>query len=146
MINIQDILPHRYPFLFVDRIIDRHITKDDSWIHGIKNVSIGEPFFQGHFPSNPIMPGVLILEGLAQTAGILLHFVTKEHNLQLKSDIGFFAGCDKVRWKNPVRPGDQISYHVAVGKPRRRIAKLSAQATVDDVIIIPTASILIAFS
>ncbi len=145
-LEIMNIIPHRYPFLFVDRIIDGHIAMNESWIHGIKNVSIGEPFFKGHFPGNPIMPGVLILEGLAQTAGILLHFITKEHDIQLQSDIGFFAGCDKIRWKNPVRPGEQILYHVTVGKLRRRIAKLSAHATVDDMIVADTSNILIAFS
>ncbi|MEA3322992.1 MAG: 3-hydroxyacyl-ACP dehydratase FabZ [Patescibacteria group bacterium] len=144
--EIMDILPHCYPFLFVDRVIDGHIATDESWIYGIKNVSIGEPFFQGHFPGEPIMPGVLILEGLAQTAGILLHFVTKEHNLHPKTSIGLFAGCDKIRWREPVRPGDQILYHVTVGKPRRRIAKLSAHATVEDATVATASNILIAFS
>lgn len=144
--EIMDIIPHRYPFLFVDRIIDGHIAMGESWIHGIKNVSIGEPFFQGHFPGEPIMPGVLVLEGLAQTAGILLHFVTKEHKLQLKSNIGFFAGCDKIRWRNLVRPGDQVLYHVTMGKLHRRITKLSAHATVEDVTVATADNILITFS
>ena len=98
-------LPHRYPFLMVDRVID--IQGDDHGI-GIKNVTFNEPHFQGHFPGNPVFPGVLMIEGMAQTAGVLC--VGKNFSVQPKSV--FFLTIDKAKFRKPVLPGDTIEYHM----------------------------------
>ncbi|MDX5298062.1 MAG: 3-hydroxyacyl-ACP dehydratase FabZ, partial [Gammaproteobacteria bacterium] len=106
MMNIQDILtylPHRYPFLLVDRVTE---VEKGRFIAGYKNVSVNEPFFTGHFPGRPIMPGVLILEAMAQMSGIL-GFVTNDRKPE-DGVIHYFAGSDKVRFKKPVVPGDQL--------------------------------------
>ncbi len=101
---VLKMLPHRYPFLMVDRVID--IQGDESGI-GIKNVTINEPQFQGHFPGNPVFPGVLMIEGMAQTAGVLCIAAT---GAQLKSV--FFLTIDKAKFRKPVRPGDTVEYHM----------------------------------
>ncbi len=101
---VLKMLPHRYPFLMVDRVID--IQGDESGI-GIKNVTINEPQFQGHFPGNPVFPGVLMIEGMAQTAGVLCIAAT---GAQPKSV--FFLTIDKAKFRKPVRPGDTIEYHM----------------------------------
>lgn len=95
--QIKDILPHRYPFLFVDKVVE----KDEKRVIAIKNVSVNEPFFQGHFPDYPVMPGVLILEALAQVGAIAV--LDMEQN---KGKIGFLAGVDKCRFKRQVKPGE----------------------------------------
>lgn len=121
--QIQAIIPHRYPFLLVDRI-----TEIEYGVRavGIKNVSIGEPFFQGHFPDYPVMPGVLIVEALAQVGAVAL-LGTDEH----RGKMAFFAGIDGVRFKRQVRPGDTLRLEVALGKLRRGVGTGSATATVD---------------
>jgi 3-hydroxyacyl-[acyl-carrier-protein] dehydratase len=130
MMNIQQILellPHRYPFLLVDRVIS--LTPGEK-IHAQKNVSINEEFFNGHFPHFPVMPGVLIIEALAQAAGIL-SFKTMETKPDDKSVI-FFVGIDNARFKRPVVPGDVLSLHVSIERHIRGIWKYKAQAMVDD--------------
>ena len=104
IIQVLEMLPHRYPFLMVDRIID--IRGDEHGI-GIKNVTINEPQFQGHFPGNPVFPGVLMIEGMAQTAGVLCIAATGA-----KPSSVFFLTIDKAKFRKPVRPGDTIEYHM----------------------------------
>jgi 3-hydroxyacyl-[acyl-carrier-protein] dehydratase len=101
---VLKMLPHRYPFLMVDRVID--IQGDESGI-GIKNVTINEPQFQGHFPGNPVFPGVLMIEGMAQTAGVLCIAATGARPKSV-----FFLTIDKAKFRKPVRPGDTIEYHM----------------------------------
>ena len=102
---VLKMLPHRYPFLMIDRVIDIH--DDDSGI-GIKNVTFNEPHFQGHFPENPVFPGVLMIEGMAQTAGVLC--IAASNTVKPKSV--FFLTIDKAKFRKPVRPGDTIEYHM----------------------------------
>lgn len=127
--NIKEIiehLPHRYPFLLVDRVISCEPGKS---IHAYKNLSINEPFFVGHFPHHPVMPGVLILESLAQAAGILsfktLETMPDEHSLF------YFVGIDNARFKTPVVPGDQLHLHVEITRQIRNIWRYKAIAKVD---------------
>ena len=113
------LLPHRYPFLMVDRIID--MDRDESAV-GIKSVTMNEPFFQGHFPNFPIMPGVLIIEGLAQTAGALC---VSNFDTTYKPQLVYFMGIDRAKFRKPVLPGDQLHYHVQEdAQPRPRLAVL----------------------
>ncbi|WP_283707379.1 3-hydroxyacyl-ACP dehydratase FabZ [Lactococcus cremoris] len=120
--EIMEALPHRYPFLLVDRVID--IADDE--ITAIKNVTINEEFFQGHFPQYPVMPGVLIMEALAQAAGVLE--LSKPEN---KGKLVFYAGMDNVKYKKQVTPGDQLVLHAKFIKRRGPIAVVEAEATVD---------------
>ena len=121
---LQTILPHRYPFLLVDKILE---IEPGERVVGIKNVTINEPFFQGHFPGHPIMPGVLILEAMAQTGGILL----LQADTDPQSKLVYFTGLDKVKFRKPVRPGDQLRFEMKMLKLRRNICKMSGQAFVD---------------
>ena len=122
--QIQEILPHRYPFLLVDRIVD-YVPGD--YAVGIKNVSFNEQFFQGHFPGRPIMPGVLIVEAMAQVGGIVL---TKLHDTE--GALALFAGIDGVRFRRPVVPGDRLVMTTKLLTIRRkRIGKMSARAEVE---------------
>ncbi len=107
--EIMQLLPHRYPFLLVDRVIN---FEEGKWLTAIKNISVNEPCFTGHFPGNPILPGVLILEALAQAMGILAF---KTHELA-GGEIFYFAGVDEARFKRPIVPGDQMVLHVEVIK------------------------------
>jgi beta-hydroxyacyl-ACP dehydratase FabZ len=127
IVRIKEIIPHRYPFLLVERIVE--CTSDS--IVGIKNVSANEPFFQGHFPNDPIMPGVLILEAMAQTGGILVFTVCP----QFKDKAFYFAGLDKVRFRKPVRPGDRLVMKVKLQKQRGGFFKMLGEAFVDDVLV-----------
>ena len=120
-------LPHRYPFLLVDRVLE--LRKGDS-IRAIKNVTINEPFFPGHFPYRPVMPGVMIIEALAQAAGILA-FVTAGVVPDDKTRF-YFAGIDKARFRKPVEPGDQISLNAKLERTMRGIWKFSTSALVAD--------------
>jgi len=121
--EILNLLPHRYPFLLVDKILEQEENK----IIGVKNVTINEPFFQGHFPGHPVMPGVLIIEAMAQVGGVLMF--SKEEN---KGKIPLFAGIDKARFKKLVRPGDQLKIKVEIIKMIKGIGKAKAEAYVDD--------------
>jgi len=120
--DIRKILPHRYPFLLVDRIIE---LEEGKRAVGIKNVTANEPFFQGHFPDNPIMPGVLIVEALAQVAGIAVMNVE-----EFKGKLGLFAGIDKCRFKKVVRPGDQLILEVSIESIRMGLVKAKGVAKV----------------
>jgi len=117
IMGLLNVMPHRYPFLMIDRILKIEDTK----IVGLKNVTINEPFFQGHFPGHPIMPGVLQLEAIAQVAGILL---LKQGDSANK--VAYFMSANNVKWRKPVRPGDQLIIEVELGKTRARLAKASA--------------------
>jgi 3-hydroxyacyl-[acyl-carrier-protein] dehydratase len=120
---IRELIPHRYPFLLVDRVIE--LTPGQRAV-GIKNVSANEPFFQGHFPEFPVMPGVLIVEAMAQVGAVALMSV--EEN---KGKLGLFAGIDNVRFKRQVKPGDTLLMEVELGSFRRGVGIGSAKATVD---------------
>jgi beta-hydroxyacyl-ACP dehydratase FabZ len=116
-------LPHRYPFLLVDRIIEA----GDDYVKGLKNVTINEPFFQGHFPGKPIMPGVLIIEAMAQVGGCLLLKDVPEKEKKLV----YFMGIDKARFRKPIIPGDQIIFELKVLHKRSNTCKLWGEAKVD---------------
>ncbi|UOQ50270.1 3-hydroxyacyl-ACP dehydratase FabZ [Gracilibacillus caseinilyticus] len=121
--QIKETIPHRYPFLLVDQITDQTDTK----ITGKKNVTINEPFFQGHFPDYPVMPGVLIVEALAQVGAVAI--LSKEEN---KGKIGFLAGIDKCRFKRQVKPGDQLQLEVEIIRIKGPIGKGKAVAKVGE--------------
>lgn len=121
--EIQKILPHRYPFLLVDKIIE---IEEDRRIVGIKNVTMNEPFFQGHFPGYPVMPGVLVVEALAQTGAVM---VLKKPEFAGK--IALFAGIDKLRFRRQVVPGDVLRLEVEVIAFKGPVGKAKARATVD---------------
>ncbi|MFT5593299.1 MAG: 3-hydroxyacyl-[acyl-carrier-protein] dehydratase [Oceanicoccus sp.] len=124
--EITDLLPHRYPFLLVDRVTE---LEKKQRIVGYKNVTSNEPFFQGHFPKHPIMPGVLILESLAQLAGLLgLDAIEKE---KAKNTVYYFAGVDKARFKKPVVPGDRLEMEARYVNDKRGIWRFECEAWVD---------------
>ena len=122
-IDIQKILPHRYPFLLVDKITD---MEEGKWIKGIKNVTVNEPFFQGHFPGNPIMPGVLICEALAQVGAVLL--LGMEEN---KGKLGVFTGINNFKFRKQVVPGDTLGLTAELVTYRHGMGKANVEATVD---------------
>ncbi|MFZ2267279.1 MAG: 3-hydroxyacyl-ACP dehydratase FabZ [Azonexus sp.] len=127
--DIQEILehlPHRYPFLLVDRVLELEKNKS---IHAYKNVTINEPFFVGHFPHHPVMPGVLIMEALAQAAGIL-SFKSMDEKPS-PDTVFYFAGIDEARFKKPVVPGDQLHLHIVLERQMRGVWKFAAEARVD---------------
>ena len=128
--EILEHLPHRYPFLLVDRVLELEVGKS---IHACKNVTINEPFFVGHFPHHPVMPGVLIMEALAQAAGIL-SFKTMGEKPDPNS-VFYFVGIDEARFKKPVMPGDQLHLHVEIERQMRGIWKYKAEARVDGQIV-----------
>lgn len=127
--GIMNLLPHRYPFLMVDRVLE--IVPDER-ILAMKNVTINEPFFQGHFPVQPIMPGVLILEALAQAGGVLAFdsLPEEEHGVPV-----YFMGMDKVKFRKPVVPGDQLSLDVRVLRKRGKVIKLAGVARVGEQVV-----------
>jgi 3-hydroxyacyl-[acyl-carrier-protein] dehydratase len=127
ILEIMKVLPHRYPFLMVDRILELTTEK----VIGLKNVSINEHFFQGHFPGNPVMPGVMIVEALAQAGGILAFSLLPEP----KSNSVYLMGLDKVRFRRPVRPGDQLILKLEVIKQRGPIFKMKGEASVDNQLV-----------
>src|SRR5580765_358298 len=122
--QIQAILPHRYPFLLVDRIIEYDPGKR---VVGIKNVTLNEPFFAGHFPGAPVMPGVLIVEAMAQTAGVMMLANIPDR----ESKLVFFTGIDDAKFRRPVVPGDQLVLELTVLRLRPRYIKLRGEAYVD---------------
>ena len=126
--DIIRILPHRYPFLLVDKIIEMDMGKR---VVGIKNVTANEPFFQGHFPGNPIMPGVLIIEAMAQVGGVLARLSIP--NVMEREDMGeiFFVSMDKVKFRKPVVPGDQIRFEAEALRTGARVWKMAGKAFVD---------------
>ncbi|SFA48980.1 3-hydroxyacyl-[acyl-carrier-protein] dehydratase [Parageobacillus thermantarcticus] len=121
--QIQAIIPHRYPFLLVDRILE---IEDGKRAVGIKNVSVNEPFFVGHFPEYPVMPGVLIVEALAQVGAVAM--LKKEEN---RGRLAFFAGIDNCRFKKQVKPGDQLRLEVEIIRAKGSVGKGKGVATVD---------------
>ena len=127
MLDINEImktLPHRYPFLLVDRVKELELNKR---IVAIKNVTINEPFFQGHFPGHPIMPGVLIIEAMAQVGGILAY----KSEPETEGKVVYFMGIDKAKFRRPVVPGDTLEFVLEVIKQRRNIWVFKAEAFVD---------------
>ena len=125
--QIKQYLPHRYPLLLVDRVLNWESGKT---IDAIKNVTINEEFFNGHFPNKPVMPGVMTIEALAQTSA-LLAFLTMGQKPD-ENAVVYFLGIDKARFKRPVEPGDQLRMHVEIVRHSRGIWKFQARATVDD--------------
>lgn len=128
--EILDHLPHRYPFVLIDRVLSMELGKE---ITAIKNVSINEPFFPGHFPYHPVMPGVLIIEAMAQAAAVLSF---KTMNAKPNDDsVYYFAGIDNARFKKPVSPGDQIVLNVKIDRILKGIWKYSGVASVDGAVV-----------
>ncbi len=125
--EIMKLLPHRYPFLFVDRVI---YLEPEKKIVAIKNVTMDEPFFQGHFPGAPVMPGVLIIEALAQTGGILL---LAGSNRKVDSDkLVYFMSIDKAKFRRPVVPGDQLKFEVSILRAGSKVSQFEGKAYVED--------------
>lgn len=123
--EIMEVLPHRYPFLLVDRVLEKETRKR---IVAIKNVTMNEPHFQGHFPGFPIMPGVLIIEAMAQVAGLMV--------MEKGADtLPMFASIDNVKFKTPVRPGDQLRFEVEVVKIKGSFVRTAGKATVDGKVV-----------
>ncbi|MFW6386378.1 MAG: 3-hydroxyacyl-ACP dehydratase FabZ [Bacillota bacterium] len=123
--KIKETLPHRYPFLLVDRVLE---VEPEEKVVGIKNVTINEEFFQGHYPGHPIMPGVLIVEAMAQVGGLLmLESVDREKDM-----LPFFAGIDKAKFRRPVVPGDRLRIEAKVTRLRNKIGKLRAKGFVKE--------------
>jgi beta-hydroxyacyl-ACP dehydratase FabZ len=133
MLSIQDVmnlLPHRYPFLLIDRILEFEPGKR---VVGLKNVTINEPFFQGHFPGHPIMPGVLLLEAMAQTGGVLaLKSIPEE---EVKKKVLYFMSIDKAKFRKPVTPGDQVRFELTMIRERGAVKSFKAVATVDGAVV-----------
>lgn len=127
--RIMELLPHRYPFLMVDRIIN--MESDESCI-GIKNVTINEPHFQGHFPQIPVMPGVLLIEGMAQTAGALCMTARGDGG---SPQLVYFMTIDKAKFRKPVVPGDRVEFHMSKIRSRGKIWKFRGEAMVDGGIV-----------
>lgn len=125
--DILKFLPHRYPFLLLDRVLE-HVPGDR--LKALKNVTINEPFFQGHFPGRPVMPGVLILEAMAQATGLLALDGVPQESIN-EGSIYYFVGIDKARFRKPVMPGDQLILDITQRRNARGVIKASALATVD---------------
>jgi len=128
--KIRTLIPHRYPFMLVDRILD---YKKDESITGLKNVTANEPFFEGHFPDEPVMPGVLILEAMAQICGVLTS-LTLEKKLGMEG-VFYLVGFDKARFKRMVVPGDQVILKTSIKRKLKGIWKFEANAYVDDELV-----------
>jgi len=126
--RIIQCLPHRYPFLLVDRVLE---TEGDTRVVAIKNVTINEPFFQGHFPGHPIMPGVLIIEAMAQVGGMLLMGSVEDP----ESKVVYFMSLDNVKWRRPVKPGDQLRFELEVMQIRGRICRMAGVAKVEGEVV-----------
>ena len=129
IVGIMAAIPHRYPFLLIDRVVD--IISGQSAI-GIKNVTVNENFFQGHFPGHPVMPGVLIIEAMAQTAAVL---VVETLGPDARGRVVYFMSIDSAKFRRPVTPGDQLRIHIAKSHQRGMVWKFAAQAKVDGVVV-----------
>ena len=125
--EIREYLPHRYPFLLVDRVLELNLPHS---IVAVKNVTINEPFFQGHFPGHPIMPGVLQLEAIAQVAGILTL-----QQLENLGKLAYFISADNVKWRKPVRPGDTLIIDVELTKARGKVGRAKGRCLVDGQVV-----------
>jgi len=133
MLDINEVmgfLPHRYPFLMIDRILE---FEADKRVVGMKNVTINEPFFQGHFPGHPIMPGVLLLEAMAQTGGVMALKSLPEG--EVKKKVLYFMSIDKAKFRKPVLPGDQVRFELVLIKSRGNIKSFKAEAKVDGAVV-----------
>ncbi|CAK8718591.1 MAG: 3-hydroxyacyl-[acyl-carrier-protein] dehydratase [Candidatus Electronema aureum] len=135
---ILNLLPHRYPFIMIDRVLEYERGKT---ITGLKNVSMGEPFFQGHFPGEPVMPGVLMLEGMAQTGAVLAYLSADT----IAGKLFYFAGLEGVRFRKMVRPGDQIIYKLEMLRQKGKLTKMAGKAYVDNTLAVE-AELLAAFT
>ncbi len=131
--EIQELIPHRYPFLFLDFVASQTETS----IVAVKNVTINEPFFMGHFPAKPVMPGVLIVEAMAQAAGVLMSSILKEKNGGVLDPdmLMYFMSIDGVKFRDMVTPGDQLILEVSLTQQRSKIAKFSGVAKVNDKVV-----------
>jgi 3-hydroxyacyl-[acyl-carrier-protein] dehydratase len=127
--RVMEFLPHRYPFLLIDRVIE---SKDDEYLSALKNVSVNEPFFQGHFPGQPIMPGVLILEAMAQATGLLAFSSMHDGH---ESKLYMLVGIDKSRFRGQVVPGDQLILNVRLKRNMRGIGFFKCEALVDGAVV-----------
>ena len=123
--RVQQLIPHRYPFLMIDRVVDLVL---DVSATGIKNVTINEPYFRGHFPNRPVMPGVMIIESMAQTAAVL---VVSTLGLESEGRLVYFMSVDNARFRKPVVPGDTLHVHVYKRRQRGNVWKFDAQAKVE---------------
>ena len=124
--QIKNYLPHRYPFLLIDRVLE---TTSDKYLVGLKNVTYNEPFFMGHFPNRPVMPGVLIVEALAQACAIMASYGASD--IDTENRVYYFTGIDKARFKRPVEPGDQIIFEVELVRRIKNMWKCKGVAKVD---------------
>jgi beta-hydroxyacyl-ACP dehydratase FabZ len=127
--EIMDILPHRFPFLLIDRIVEMELGKR---VVGIKNITVSEPFFQGHFPDYPIMPGVLLIEAMAQTGAVL---ALSSESEKIKDKNFYFSTIDKVKFRKPVVPGDQVRFEVEVIKQRSSLWRFKGKAFVGESLV-----------
>jgi len=130
IIEVMNFLPHRYPFLMIDRILE---FEADKRIVGLKNVTINEPFFQGHFPGHPIMPGVLLLEAMAQTGGVMALMSLPAE--EVKKKVLYFMSIDKAKFRKPVTPGDQVRFELTMLRSRGAVKSFKAVATVDGAVV-----------
>ena len=129
IVEIQKILPHRYPFLLIDRVTELEPAKH---IVAYKNVTIGEPVFQGHFPGHPIYPGVMIIEGMAQAGGVLaFKSMSDAHQAGIENKVVYFMSIDGAKFRHPIRPGDRLEYRLEVLKHKGNIWVLKGEACVD---------------
>ncbi|MBI4791219.1 MAG: 3-hydroxyacyl-ACP dehydratase FabZ [Deltaproteobacteria bacterium] len=128
IVEILKLLPHRYPFVLVDRILE--VVPGES-ITAIKNVTINEPFFQGHFPGEPVMPGVLVMEGMAQAGAILAYLTDRD---KIGKNLVYFAGMDGVRFRKIIIPGDQIRFELNIMKRKSKLFKIAGKAYVDGIL------------
>ena len=132
VVEIQKILPHRYPFLLIDRVVSIEPAKS---VIAYKNVTIGEPVFQGHFPDHPIYPGVMIIEGMAQAGGVLaFKSMSDEQQDGIANKVVYFMSIDGAKFRHPVRPGDRLEYHLEVVKHKGNIWVLSGKAYVREIL------------